>query len=403
MRRDVRCGFTLLELMIVVVIIGILLALLMPTMQDVWAVADHYRCTTNLYYLSHAIAMRRSDLATSPRSDLRTRTWPSQLLPYLEQGPTVLMCPVTSVNETPVGGEGAGEGDWGSGADTGDWGAGSGDVPSTPPQQTQAYPPLTELAELRLSGGKAYQPLDVGPWTLKLSDEQFQAARAQGWLGADDSSHRYIRDHLDCTYHQGANPDLYYLCFEDNIDTGGDQDFQDTVIRVVDKHNGTYELTLSGHTGASHALVSKPDRQILLALPTGTYYQNQQITLGQEEPDSPGSSTPGSGPPGPNDYDPMFSSTSTVMVSTNYAMNGDNRYLTYRADKVAILDYSKYLFHCTDDWSEPAMDPNRDGIPFFARHWGKINVLMTDGSVQLMDPADLDPVRPQAYLRYWAP
>jgi len=49
------------------------------------------------------------------------------------------------------------------------------------------------------------------------------------------------------------------------------------------------------------------------------------------------------------------------------------------------------------------LDPNHDGTPNFARHRGRINVLLTDGSVQFMDPAELNPVNLDAYLRYWAP
>jgi len=49
------------------------------------------------------------------------------------------------------------------------------------------------------------------------------------------------------------------------------------------------------------------------------------------------------------------------------------------------------------------MDPDQDGTPNFARHGGRINVLLADGSVQFMDPAELDPVRPRAYCQYWIP
>jgi prepilin-type processing-associated H-X9-DG protein len=67
------------------------------------------------------------------------------------------------------------------------------------------------------------------------------------------------------------------------------------------------------------------------------------------------------------------------------------------------MDYYKYISHYSDNWSAPALDPNRDGIPNFARHRGRINVLLTDGSVQFMDPAELDPLSPKAYDQYWAP
>ncbi|MCX5685595.1 MAG: prepilin-type N-terminal cleavage/methylation domain-containing protein [Planctomycetota bacterium] len=190
MRCGMRCGFTLVELMVVIAIIGVLLALLMPGLSTVWASADDYRCTTNLYFLSQAIAMRRGDVAMGTRQELRPLRWPTLLVPYLEDQGGTFMCPVPSVYEEPAavpddpGGSGSGGSGWGdSGYD-----GGSG---STNPNAFKAYPPITELCELRLGGGSTYQPMDAGPWTLKLSEEQAQAAMAQGWLGRDDSSHTH--------------------------------------------------------------------------------------------------------------------------------------------------------------------------------------------------------------------
>ena len=409
MRHPIHGGFTLLELMIVVVIMAVLLALLMPTMQDVWAVADHYRCTTNLFYLSQAIALRRNDRAMSSKGDVRTLTWPNQLLPYLEQGALILMCPVPSVVESPAAtGEGSAEDGSGPGSDP-YWGTGPDDVPSNPSDAYKAYPPLTELAELKM--GSRFLTLDASPYTLKLSEEQFQPAYAQGWFGIDNSLN-YARQHIDCTYRPGSDPYVYYLCSEDSNDpvTGGsNQDFNDVVIRVVDKRDGTYELTATTATAGSHSLVSKPDGKTLLQMASGGYggrpLGGGQVSVGvAEEEEAPGP-TPGPGSPSapPNDYDPASSSGSKTIVSSNYAMNADNRYLPSLPAKVALLDYYRYLFHYTDDWGARALDPNQDGRPNFARHWGRINVLMIDGSVQLMEPAELNPAAPEAYLRYWAP
>lgn len=398
MSECVRRAFTLMELMIVVLILGVLLALLGPTVQNTWVVADHYRCTRNLSYLYQAITMRRTDLAVGSKSDLKTRWWPTQLMPYMDNGAPFLVCPAADAEESEMGGGGSGGDGYDSGSGSG--GSGQDQGGQNPPK---AYPPIPELCELRLGNG-SYQPMDAGPWTLKLSEEQYQTARGMGYLAADSSSHRYLRDKMNTTYNPGPDPYVFYLCFEDNISTGGDQDFQDTLIRVVDKQDGSYELTISGHTAGKHSLVSKPDREVLLPLAISGYYQNQQIMVGQaeaqEEQQQPGGSGGGfSGSQYGSAQDPA--TIGSVIVSTNYAMNGDFPFLTYRAGRVALLDYSKYLFHATDIWSEPSMDPNGDGVPIFARHWGQINALMTDGSVQLMLPEDLDPARPETFVQYW--
>jgi len=404
MRCDVRCGFTLVELVIVIAIVGVLLALLVPGMSGVWAVADDYRCTTNLYFLSQAIAMRRADVATGSRSELRTLRWPNLLLPYLEDNGGIFMCPVPSVVEAPSAVPDETEGGtalpgWGAGPDTGAPAGSESDA-------YKAYPPLTELAELKI--GSHLLTLDAGPYTLKLSDEQFQSAYAQGWFGADNSL-RHPRETFDCTYQPGANPHLYYLCNEDSLTTSGNnQDFNDVVIRVLDKQDGTYELAVSSATSGTHSLVSKPDGQTLLPISPGGYggrpLQTQQISVGVAEEDS---SSPSQAPGTSNnsvivDPDTQSSAGSTIL-SSNYAMNADAKYMTYRSGKLMLMDYYKYISHYSDDWSAGTLDPNRDGIPNFARHRGRINVLLTDGSVQFMDPAELDPLSPKAYDQYWAP
>jgi len=398
MSQGVCRAFTLMELMIVILVFGVLLALLLPTVQNAWVVADYYRCTRNLGYLYQAITMRRTDLAVGSSTDLKTLWWPTQLMPYMDNGAPFLVCPSADAEESEMGG--GGSGDDGNNSGGGSGGSGQGPGWQNPPG---SYPPLTELCELRLSTSGSYQPMDVGPWTLKLSEEQFQVARGMGYL-AEDRGSVNLRSKLDTNYNPGSDPYLYYLCFEDIITTGGDQDFQDTVIRVVDKRDGTYDLTISGCTGGNHALVSKPDRAVLLSLAIRGYYQNQQIMVGQAEAQPPQQQAEGtaggfSGSQYGSAQDPAI--TSRTIVSTNYAMNGDYPFLTYRAGRVALLDYNKYIFHATDVWSDPTMDPNGDGVPIFARHWGQINVLMTDGSVQLMLPEELDPARPDIFSKYW--
>jgi prepilin-type processing-associated H-X9-DG protein len=49
------------------------------------------------------------------------------------------------------------------------------------------------------------------------------------------------------------------------------------------------------------------------------------------------------------------------------------------------------------------MDPKQTGIPIFARHGGRMNVLYADGSVVAEDPKDVDPSDPTHEAALWDP
>jgi prepilin-type processing-associated H-X9-DG protein len=91
-------------------------------------------------------------------------------------------------------------------------------------------------------------------------------------------------------------------------------------------------------------------------------------------------------------------------ATTNYGMNANYADVAGKAGKIAVMDYHRYQVRPDADvWSDAAIDPNGDGIPVFARHWQKVNVLFTDGSVSLMDPKDIDPNVPSIEDKYWNP
>lgn len=82
-----RKGFTLVEIMIVVAIIGLLAAIAIPNFVNARATAAQNACLANLRQLDSAIQMYQID----------TGAWPnalSQLSPYLRNVPT--SCPGSS-------------------------------------------------------------------------------------------------------------------------------------------------------------------------------------------------------------------------------------------------------------------------------------------------------------------
>jgi prepilin-type N-terminal cleavage/methylation domain-containing protein/prepilin-type processing-associated H-X9-DG protein len=91
-----RRAVTLIELLVVLVIIGILVALLMPAVHRIRAAASRVSCASNLKQIGHACHLYHQDAgsfppgyASWPSSDPMATApgwgWASYLLPYLEQ------------------------------------------------------------------------------------------------------------------------------------------------------------------------------------------------------------------------------------------------------------------------------------------------------------------------------
>ncbi len=81
-------GFTLVELLVVITIIGILIALLLPAVQAAREAARRAQCSNNLKQIALAIHNHVNAYETFPPGryrDLHT-TWMAIILPYLEQG-----------------------------------------------------------------------------------------------------------------------------------------------------------------------------------------------------------------------------------------------------------------------------------------------------------------------------
>lgn len=85
----VRRGFSLIELLVVILIIAVLIALLLPAVQAVREGARRVQCTNNLKQLALAAANYHDVNGVLPGSQYGAATLGQfvRLLPYLEQGP----------------------------------------------------------------------------------------------------------------------------------------------------------------------------------------------------------------------------------------------------------------------------------------------------------------------------
>jgi prepilin-type N-terminal cleavage/methylation domain-containing protein/prepilin-type processing-associated H-X9-DG protein len=89
-----RRGFTLVELLVVVAIIGVLVALLLPAVQAARESSRRSQCANNLRQQGLALIGFEGEHRTLPvgcvdclEDPKRFHSWNSQLLPWLEQGP----------------------------------------------------------------------------------------------------------------------------------------------------------------------------------------------------------------------------------------------------------------------------------------------------------------------------
>jgi prepilin-type N-terminal cleavage/methylation domain-containing protein/prepilin-type processing-associated H-X9-DG protein len=400
MRVRGRSAFTLPELLIVIAIIAILAALIGMSVANAFKASTATRCVANLHYLSQALSLRRSDSLNSRRPEMKVTHWPVQLLPYVDFKNDVLLCPAQGGTENVISQEGGQYvEDWDLGG-LADWGTDPETIVEDVPHEPGD---VAELAEVMVVAGHGtyYIPFEAGPYCLKLSNSQYQEARSRGYLGNADIANN-IRSKYDCNYKQDGTANQYWLCFEDY---GGDWDFKDVMVQVTDNEDGTFNLAIySGHTGHTNSIVSRGDHQHLVSVPANT--NNAQLSVGEirENPDD--ETIVGGYESSENPYrmgTEQNNEQEGGAFVTSYGMNAQQMYLTDQSGRVAILDYSKYLARASDAWGDKAVDPNRDGVPIFARHGHRINVLFTDGAVRTVHPDEINPISPTNQILYWDP
>ena len=162
----------------------------------------------------------------------------------------------------------------------------------------------------------------------------------------------------------------YKLRFEDWRTGSSDKDYNDVVLRIDYLPDGNIRITVDYSDSANHFSLLGPDREVLL------YDLETQI------------------------------GRSITTMGVSYGMNNMVHDMQAGGRWVLAMDYVKEIADCAgpdamDDWDN--WIDSATGVPEFARHGGRCNVLFADTSVRSVPPAQIDPDVPALAEHYWNP
>lgn len=363
MRHPRHRGFTLVELLVIIVILGLLITILFPSLRRTINIARRTQCSFNLAHVGQAFAARGGEEGIRGRLPFKVRAWAAILLPYLGDDAEVLLCPEggTAMESAVWSGLGA-EG-------------------------------TMELLRVRFYGrdGFDYFAELNGPFVARMSDTQHRALRAANYLRHNANLLNYSGYN---GYEADGNPDVIWYCIEElqpaseYMQRGNPaHDYEDIRMRVTTYDDGSLDLYFELGSGQIDAdILAQGRSQPLATIPRG-------------HPRAPRSA-------GPFDADEIGGvGGSWAGVPTSYAMNSAVMELVKAQRKILALDYQNKAVAESDEdsWRDRDWDPDRDGVPLFARHMGQANVLFMDGSVESMRPRRIDPSSPSIARDYWEP
>jgi len=335
-----RRGFTLVELLIVVAVIVLLVSMLMPSLQQAKMVARKQQCAANLHHIGQAYNSRVADESIKSLANFQAAGWTGSLLPYVGEDLAIFECPE---DEEQANDEGAALEDY-----------------------------FLEVYDGRLDDPDDYRwdiHLEPQQWVMKLSQTQFK---------------KFEKNHKSyAASYSGYQPDaedhIYWLAMEDQgwKSGGGDRDFWDVVFRITHEPDKTLIYVKNGSAGYNFNLKRGTEREMIIH----NVKKNEGVVV-----EVPGGST------------------------ASYGMNHIAGQLRPGSRKILAMDYERTLVYGTDtdaskpidDWSDEKWE-NDQGKLRFARHWGKMNTLYADGSVQLRSPDEIDPIVKETRDDFWNP
>ncbi len=337
-------GFSLVELLVVLAVLGLLIAIMAPVFARVVPVAYRMRCVANLRNIISSYSVRQGEQHLMP---MTAAAWTRELLPYLGNNRQALLCqaddiPHQSLPDIKL------------------------DITYLPGAGDSHVPHVLNIFTTYpywLEGGCP----DPGPGIWKLNDVQYAEFIAHGPTYAPSILYRYER---------GEDPNSYWFVVEEGQSgdyAGSDQDYDDFRMRVTEiPEENRLEITCEKQWYyTNYAFI----------LPDGSKIGEDQ-TLGYD---------PNKGP---------FSFSLGKRAS--YGMNWQGPMIGPAESKIIFLDYEKEECYIGGDssivdvWDE-------DVAP---RHMGRVNIALSDGSVRDIDPDEINPENYGGEVRdakWWSP
>jgi hypothetical protein len=93
MKRNTSPAFTIVELMVVIAVIGLLVAMMIPSFSQVIKVAHQTQCAGNLEQLGEAINTLGANVRISAAQPLQPMGWRGQIASYVAHDQAVMLCP----------------------------------------------------------------------------------------------------------------------------------------------------------------------------------------------------------------------------------------------------------------------------------------------------------------------
>ncbi|HDZ22747.1 hypothetical protein LCGC14_0451540 [marine sediment metagenome] len=227
-------GFSLTEMLIVVMVLGLLLSIVVPSFLRGAAISRRVRCSANLHALGQAYVVHKTNNRLSGERPFTAIGWVTALQPYLANNLAALKCPEDYNPKLVL-------------PDVKIW------CPKGPYNLDvfTAHPYWLEYAAAEINGG---------PGIWKVNDEVYDQIRPE------IAERHNITQSLP-KYTPGKNPNNYWLLFEDlragaDLWSTGDKDYEDIIIRVEERGD---RVDIWAYKGATF-------HQFDLVAPDGTTY-----------------------------------------------------------------------------------------------------------------------------------